>query len=42
VQLVGSEQKLSWKQTAEGLRVTLPTEHAPASEYAAAFKVLLA
>lgn len=40
VQLIGSEHKLSWKQTPEGLHVTLPAEHAPASDYGVALKVL--
>jgi alpha-L-fucosidase len=41
VQLIGTDEKLSWKQLPEGLRVEMPKQHAPANDYAAAFRVLL-
>jgi alpha-L-fucosidase len=42
VQLLGTEQKLSWKQTATALRVELPKSYHPKADYAAALKVTLA
>ncbi len=42
VELIGTEQKLNWKQSAEGLRVELPKQYRPAVDYAAALKVTLA
>ncbi len=42
VQLIGTDLKLKWKQTAEGLRVTLPTAYRPSVDFAAALKVTLA
>ncbi|HVN03100.1 MAG TPA: alpha-L-fucosidase [Bryobacteraceae bacterium] len=42
VQLLGSGEKLTWEQTAAGLRVELPGEETPAMDYAAALKVFLA
>jgi len=42
VELIGTGVKLKWKQSAEGLRVELPTQYRPASNYAAALKVSLA
>jgi len=41
VELVGTGEKVRWKQTAEGLRVTLPAAYKPAVDYAAALKVSL-
>ena len=41
VQLLGTEERLSWKQTAEGLRVELPKSYQPKTDYAAALKVSL-
>jgi alpha-L-fucosidase len=41
VSLVGSEEKVSWKQTAEGLRVELPKQKDMADGYAAALRVKL-
>ncbi len=42
VQLLGADEKLKWKQTAEGLRVELPKQYRPAADFAAALKVSLA
>ena len=42
VQLLGTEEKVKWKQTAAGLNVTLPKQYKPAVDYAAALKVQLA
>jgi hypothetical protein len=42
VQLLGMEQKISWKQTATGLRVILPKQYRPKRDYAAALKISLA
>jgi alpha-L-fucosidase len=42
VQLVGTEEKVAWKQTADGLRVTLPTNYRPKVDYGAALKISLA
>jgi alpha-L-fucosidase len=39
VSLVGTEARVSWKQTAEGLRVELPAPYLPASDFAAALKI---
>ncbi len=41
VQLVGTDEKVSWKQTPNGLHVTLPKQYRPMTDYAAALKVLL-
>jgi alpha-L-fucosidase len=41
VQLLGTEEKLDWKQTAEGLHVSLPKQYRPKRDYAAVLKVLL-
>lgn len=41
VRLLGTDQKLKWKQTSTGLRVELPREYQPAADYAAALKILL-
>ena len=42
VTLVGSDEKLKWKQAADGLHVEMPAQHQPYNEYAAALKVSLA
>ncbi|MHB1960175.1 MAG: alpha-L-fucosidase [Acidobacteriaceae bacterium] len=42
VQLLGTGERLKWKQTAEGLRVELPRGYRPAANFAAALKVSLA
>jgi hypothetical protein len=42
VQLLGTDEKLKWKQTADGLRVELPRRYQPASDFAAALKISLA
>ncbi len=42
VQLLGTEEKLRWKQTPQGLRVELPKHYSPTTDYAAAVKVMLA
>jgi len=39
VELLGSGEKLRWRQAAEGLRVTLPAMYKPAADFAAALKV---
>jgi alpha-L-fucosidase len=41
VQLLGTEEKPSWKQTTQGLRVELPRHYQPATDYAAALKIML-
>ena len=41
VTLVGSEAKVKFRQTPEGLRVTLPAQTSPANQYAAALKISL-
>ena len=42
VQLLGTDQKLDWKQDPEGLRVSLPSDYRPRADYAAALKIILA
>lgn len=42
VQLLGTEQKLDWKQEANGLHVRLPKNYRPQADYAASLKVILA
>ena len=42
VQLLGSGEKLTWEQTAAGLRVQLPWPERPAMDYAVALKLFLA
>jgi alpha-L-fucosidase len=39
VELLGTGEKLRWRQAAEGLRVTLPANYKPAVDFAAALKV---
>lgn len=39
VELIGTGERLNWKQTGEGLRVELPRQYRPAVDYAAALKV---
>lgn len=39
VQLLGTDAKVTWQQTATGLSVTLPKQYTPAVDYAAALKV---
>jgi alpha-L-fucosidase len=41
VQLLGTDEKVKWKQTAAGLNLTLPERYKPAVDYAAALKVIL-
>jgi alpha-L-fucosidase len=41
VELLGTEERLKWKQTAEGLRVELPHRYQPAVDFAAALKISL-
>jgi len=41
VQLIGTDEKLAWKQTREGLRVELPKRYQPKTDFAAALKVTL-
>jgi hypothetical protein len=41
VQLVGTEEKVAWKQAADGLRVTLPKNYRPKVDYGAALKISL-
>lgn len=40
VELLGTDEKLHWTQTAAGLRVTLP-KYRPTVDYAVALKVIL-
>ncbi len=42
VQLLGTEERLGWKQTASGLRVNLPKNYHPTLDYAVALKISLA
>lgn len=41
VELIGTGERLNWKQTGEGLRVELPRQYRPAVDYAAALKVTI-
>jgi hypothetical protein len=41
VQLLGTDEKLKWKQTADGLSVELPHRYQPLSDIAAALKISL-
>ena len=41
VELIGTGERLNWKQTGDGLRVDLPRQYRPAVDYAAALKVTL-
>jgi alpha-L-fucosidase len=41
VQLLGTDEKVSWKQMPDGLRVELPKSYRPSSDFAAALKVSL-
>ncbi|MDE3180712.1 MAG: alpha-L-fucosidase, partial [Acidobacteriota bacterium] len=41
VQLLGTEEKVEWKQTAAGLRVELPKHYHPSADFAAALKITL-
>lgn len=42
VELLGTGEKLNWKQNADGLRVELPRQYQPMVDYAAALKLSLA
>jgi alpha-L-fucosidase len=42
VQLLGTEEKVAWKQTDSGLRVELPKRYRPTVDFAAALKITLA
>jgi alpha-L-fucosidase len=42
VQMLGTDEKLTWKQAADGLRVELPKHYRPKTDYAAALKISLA
>ncbi|MGA7522104.1 MAG: alpha-L-fucosidase [Acidobacteriaceae bacterium] len=42
VQLLGTDEKLHWRQAADGLRLTLPKQYQPKVNFAAALKVSLA
>ena len=39
VQLLGTDEKVSWKQMPDGLRVELPKGYRPSTDFAAALKV---
>ena len=39
VELLGTGERVSWKQTADGLRVELPNQYQPKVDYAAALKI---
>ncbi len=41
VELLGTGERLSWKQTAQGLRVVLPSQYRPPVDYAATLKISL-
>src|SRR5271166_5275773 len=42
VQLLGTDEKLKWKQAADGLHAELPQRYRPATDFAAALKISLA
>jgi alpha-L-fucosidase len=42
LQLLGTNERLKWKQTADGLRVELPQQYHPTTDFAAALKISLA
>ncbi|MGB6744801.1 MAG: alpha-L-fucosidase, partial [Terracidiphilus sp.] len=42
VQLLGTDEKLKWKQAPDGLRVELPRSYKPATDFAVALKASLA
>ena len=42
VELLGTGERLRWRQTGDALRVTLPPAYKPAVDFAAAFRVTLA
>lgn len=42
VELIGTEERVNWRQSPEGLRAELPKKYRPAVDYAAALKVTLA
>lgn len=41
VQLLGTDEKLKWNQSSDGLRVELPKRYRPGNDYAAALKISL-
>jgi alpha-L-fucosidase len=41
VQLLGTDEKLKWNQSSDGLRVELPNRYRPSNDYAAALKISL-
>jgi hypothetical protein len=41
VELLGTDEKVLWKQTPDGLRVELPKRYHPQTDFAAALKVSL-
>jgi alpha-L-fucosidase len=42
VQLLGTDEKLRWKQTSDGLHVELPRQYHPTTDFATALKISLA
>jgi alpha-L-fucosidase len=42
LQLLGTDERLKWKQTADGLRVELPLQYRPTTDFAAVLKMSLA
>jgi alpha-L-fucosidase len=42
LQLLGTDERLKWKQTSAGLRVELPQQYHPATDFAAALKLSMA
>jgi alpha-L-fucosidase len=42
VELIGTDVKVNWRQSPDGLHVDLPSQYRPAVDYAAALKVILA
>jgi alpha-L-fucosidase len=42
VQLLGTDERLRWKQTAAGLQLELPKQYRPKADFAAALKVSVA
>jgi alpha-L-fucosidase len=41
VRLLGTDERLKWAQTADGLHVDLPLRYHPTADYAAALKIFL-
>jgi alpha-L-fucosidase len=42
VQILGTDERMKWKQKADGLRVELPKQFGPTTNYATALKISMA